>query len=75
MTQYEVATGNPQAHYEDYSWVHKMLGQENLRLQKEEAMKEGIMKIAFKMRSEGEPEDKIIRYTGYSFSDLDGHLW
>lgn len=29
--------------------------------------------MAIKMRDLGEPEDKVLDYTGYSFKELDGY--
>jgi len=72
MTQYAVATASPQARSEYFSWAqNQMFAQEDLRLQREEAQDEERIRIAELMRVRGEPEQKVIDYTGLSFEQLD----
>jgi len=97
MMQYAVASANPQARSEYFSWaLNEMLAQEDLRLQRAEAKNEGIeigeqrgigigeqreiekgeqkmRNLAMTMRFDGKPEDEVIRYTGYTFVQLDAY--
>ena len=38
---------------------------------REEALEEGRKEMALLMREDGEPEEKVKRYTGYTFEELD----
>jgi len=80
MMQYAVASANPQTRSDYTSWaLNQMLAQEDLRAQKAEAKDEGRKEgrkernkeLALMMHTDGEPEEKVIKYTGYSFNELD----